>query len=205
MFQNEIVKQVIVFLNIIVAVIVGNFLWDKYQSQKMSNNPSPPTQQVVSTSHNYNDNLKAIDPFTPIYVDNEPLQAIHDQQPQTGYTERYTTQQPLAPLTIHAPRQYSVLVKLVERNLQQPVLTMFVRAGETAKTSVPLGEFSLKYAMGNDWQGYDKLFGMMTIYKEADKILSFTQDEQGTNGHEITLHAKIDGNMTSDFINANHF
>lgn len=53
----------------------------------------------------------------------------------------------------------SHLVKLVDVGSGQPVLSVFVRSGESADLKVPLGSYKINIATGEQWYGETKLFG----------------------------------------------
>lgn len=173
-----------------------------------SNSPMPSTQHERKPAINDAD-IEKLD--KPVFVDKEPLAPsnpdyyIPQAMPANGYTKYYTNAELVAPLYIAAPPQKNVLVKIIDPHFLQPVLTVFVRANETIEIKMPLGEYALKYAMGENWYGDDRLFGDSTTYKRADKILDFTKNATGFSGHQIILQQQIDGNLHSEDIEAKDF
>ena len=80
-----------------------------------------------------------------------------------------------APFQIKSQTGENFLVKLVDANNGQDVMTVFVRGGETVDTRAPLGSFHVKYASGDTWYGYDHLFGPETTYTKADETFVFSR------------------------------
>lgn len=92
-------------------------------------------------------------------------------------------------------KRTSHLVKLVDANTGQPVLTVFVRSGETASVKVPLGSYKANIASGEKWYGETKLFGNGTMVQQGNAPLNFYQDDRSITGHTLTLAGTIDGNF----------
>jgi hypothetical protein len=86
---------------------------------------------------------------------------------------------------------------------------MFVRAGSIAETEVPLGQFEARYATGQKWYGYEKLFGSETLFSKVDRNLKFYEDTnyEGTTVHgcSVTLYKVRYGNLSTSRINASQF
>lgn len=88
-------------------------------------------------------------------------------------------------------------VKLTDWETDAPVLTIFVRAGQTAETTVPLGSYRLKYATGETWLGPDKLFGEETIYSQADNRFDFERQGNEVSGYTVELILQTGGNLST--------
>jgi hypothetical protein len=86
-----------------------------------------------------------------------------------------------------------------------PVLTVFVRGGETVNVDAPLGTFIVKYASGERWYGYDHLFGENTAYSKATTYFTFDQTGTKVNGYTITLYEIPNGNLRTKRIKPNEF
>ncbi|MDH7568738.1 MAG: DnaJ domain-containing protein [Armatimonadota bacterium] len=105
--------------------------------------------------------------------------------------------QRIAPFEVHAAADKHFYLKLVDEETAATVMTLFVRAGCTVETEVPLGRFELRYACGKDWYGTQKLFGPDTSCSKADTILEFSQFGNQVTGHSVTLYPVLHGNLST--------
>jgi len=96
-------------------------------------------------------------------------------------------------------------VKIVDWYTDRLVQTIFIRAGQTVKTKVPLGSYKIKYAMGKTWYGEIHRFGPSTGYSEADRRLDFKEVDDGIWGHTLELFLQRDGNLHTSQISADQF
>jgi len=92
-------------------------------------------------------------------------------------------------------------VKLAEASTGQPVLTVFVRGDSAVKTKAPPGMYVVKYASGDAWYGYERLFGPHTTYSQARENFLFDH----VSGYTITLYPVLNGNLRTDRIDAKKF
>lgn len=122
-------------------------------------------------------------------------------QPVTGVQKTYDAADRVAPLTIKTKAGGGYFVKLEESISRQPVMTLFVRGGETLRARVPEGSFVLKYATGDQWCGEINLFGPDTSTNQADKIFIFDEDHSFT----VELIARKGGNLRTKAINRRLF
>ena len=125
--------------------------------------------------------------------------------PTTGTTWSYSSEAKLAPFEITAPLGASCLAKLVDANTGRPVVSVFVRAGSTVTIDVPLGNYALKYAMGDKWYGETHYFGPSTSYGKADTTLSFGVEVNRYTGHSIRLQKSVDGNLRTSSLPPEEF
>lgn len=128
--------------------------------------------------------------------------------PATGRYKRYWRGKPdvLAPLKLTTKAGASHhFIKIVDSQTRAPVLTAFLRAGETADLNVPLGNYRLLYASGETWYGTEHLFGPVTDYGAADETLLFNVEGNTIHGHNIELYERIGGNLKSKKITAADF
>lgn len=125
--------------------------------------------------------------------------------PINGAVRTHTNSRRLAPLEIRASSDSHYLVKLVDNYNKTPVMTIFVRAGQTAKVDVPAGTFELRYAAGNTWYGYTHLFGPNTGYSKADTAFTFRNTGYGVSGYTVTLYKVPHGNLSTSGIRASEF
>lgn len=73
----------------------------------------------------------------------------HYPQPVTGVQAAYNPDDRVAPLTIKTSAGGGYFIKLEQSISGNPVMTFFVRGGETLRATVPEGSFVLKYATGD--------------------------------------------------------
>jgi hypothetical protein len=125
--------------------------------------------------------------------------------PDHGSTWFYTAEAKLAPFEISAPLGASCLAKLVDANTGKPVVSVFVHAGSKVEVDVPLGNYILKYAMGEKWYGETHLFGPSTSYGKANTVLNFGIEGNRYAGHTIRLQKSVDGNLRTESISPGDF
>jgi len=111
----------------------------------------------------------------------------------TGYNPDSST----CPLTLIADNQ-NYYVKLCDAHSNNAtVAKFFIRAGETLKTKVPFGQYTIKYGGGSDWYGENELFGAFNEYKQSE-ILNFSFDGITSSGHTVYFEKAVDGNFHAD-------
>jgi hypothetical protein len=138
-------------------------------------------------------------PLPPPIV--EPVRDL----PQNGYVARFQERPEVAPFTVIAAPEGHHVVKLEEAETGVAVLMMFVHAGQTAQTKIPLGNYRLKYATGTTWFGEQHLFGPGTSYQQADRTLGFVKTPTGYSGHTIQLIRQVNGNLPTSALPANRW
>lgn len=84
-------------------------------------------------------------------------------------------------------------------------MTVFVRGGATVEVEVPLGQFEIRYASGENWYGPQYLFGPDTGYSKAEEVFQFTNDGYQISGYTITLYSVAGGNLRTSRISGNSF
>jgi hypothetical protein len=87
------------------------------------------------------------------------------------------------------------LVKLEDWNSGIPIIEIYVRANEQAESKVPLGEFRVSIACGENWYGRNDMFGKTTRITVGLKSLKFWQAENKINGNILTLNKTLAGNF----------
>ena len=133
--------------------------------------------------------------------------------PPNGAIKTYTNSEQVAPLKIQTSHESNYFVKIVSVYSQQPVMTIFIRGGNTISTKVPLGTYEIRYASGKKWYGYEHFFGPGTNYSKADEIFTFetkkTSTWEGTTyqttGYAITLYQVPHGNLKTIKIDPSRF
>jgi hypothetical protein len=99
----------------------------------------------------------------------------------------------------------SHLVKLVDVGSGQPVLSVFVRSGESADLKVPLGSYKINIATGEQWYGETKLFGKKMVVEQGMRPLVFYAEQNSIMGQTLTLDNVIDGNYPTRPLTADDF
>ncbi len=125
--------------------------------------------------------------------------------PYNGQIQMHTNGERVAPFTIQTSQGSNYLVKLVSKYSQQPVMTIFIKGGNTVSTEVPLGTYEVKYATGEPWYGYKHLFGPDTGYSKAESALTFENTGYQISGYTITLYRVSNGNLRTSTISPSQF
>jgi len=126
--------------------------------------------------------------------------------PSNGAIQVFSNESQIAPLKIVTTQGANYLVKLVSVYSQKPVMTVFIRGGNTVTTKVPLGSYTIKYASGDDqWYGYTRLFGKQTQYSKADTTFTFENTGYQISGYTISLYRVSNGNLSTSSINPSDF
>ena len=85
------------------------------------------------------------------------------------------------------------------------VFTLFIRKNSSLNLKIPLGEYNVKYATGDEWYGVDKLFGFTTNIYQFDKKLLFYRESNDIHGHTLTLNEVVNGNLSKKNISKASF
>lgn len=84
-------------------------------------------------------------------------------------------------------------------------IIFYVRAGYDVEIDVPLGEYEVYYATGDQWCGEDELFGSYTAYYKCDELFEFTETDDSYLGWTLQLEAVYNGNLDTEQIAASDF
>ena len=123
-----------------------------------------------------------------------------------GIQGLYTTNYLVAPLSISTPHgTEKYFVKIVDATTDAPVMTVFIYGGQVFELKVPLGQFKVKYATGENWYGESLLFGPPTSFNEAETTFFFHDDGYQINGYSIELIKQKNGNLHTKGISRNQF
>jgi hypothetical protein len=125
--------------------------------------------------------------------------------PANGDVKTYTFAERIAPFEIKTDGGQHYLVKLVNAVTKAPVLTVFVRGGQTVTIDVPLGTYEVRYTCGDSWYGYTYLFGDSGSYSKANETFAFTQTGNNVSGYTITLYPVEHGNLQTKDIEPTEF
>jgi hypothetical protein len=127
-------------------------------------------------------------------------------RPPTGIFQVLSSRSRLAPLQIRTPAgDEAYFIKVVDDSTNATLMTLFVPSGETFDTKVPLGSLRIRYAVGENWFGPEKLFGPDTSFNAADKTFDFSEDSEGYKGYTVELIRQIGGNLDTRAITAADF
>lgn len=85
------------------------------------------------------------------------------------------------------------------------MLTFFAGPSTSVEVDAPLGTYKLKYGCGTAWYGTTPMFGEAGRYYEADDTFIFSMDAQAYHGHELTLYAVANGNLSTHEISMEDF
>jgi hypothetical protein len=122
--------------------------------------------------------------------------------PKNGTIVKYYKGPATSPVeikTTSGPAHY--FVKVVDWYTKKPVITVFIRSGETYETLIPPGLYEIKYAAGSNWYGEDVFFGECTTFTKTEKQFNFTN----TSGYYIELIYQAGGNLDSSEISREEF
>jgi hypothetical protein len=149
---------------------------EKKQPQPDYNRPPRQTQPLPT---------QRTQPAPPRF--NKPLVPL----PPNGFAEWYTNASRPTKLTIKtSSRNNHHYIKLVGVSTAQPILTIFVRSGQTAEIPVPFGTYQFRYATGKNWYGKEILFGPDTEYYQTADANEFTS--RINNGRSEYTHLTIE-------------
>jgi hypothetical protein len=125
--------------------------------------------------------------------------------PANGFTQFLTTAIPQAPLRVVTRGSHNYYAKLCDWQTGAPVVTFFIRAGQTIDLEVPLGSYQLKYASGDTWYGENYLFGEATSYAKADERFDFRVIGDQISGYTVELFLQENGNLRTEAIDPEDF
>jgi hypothetical protein len=114
----------------------------------------------------------------------------------------------LAPFRVTTPADggYYFLKLTRPSDKRGAVMTIFMNAGATYETKVPLGSYVLRYASGTEWYGTQHLFGpCKTRFFEAQSVLVFERQGNQLSGHAVTLIKQAGGNLSTTPVDEDDF
>lgn len=128
--------------------------------------------------------------------------------PETGVMKVFDSNTAVAPLEIRTRRgngNYYVKISRIFDTGKFLSRTAFIRDGETLTANIPVGDYDIRYAVGDAWYGTQELFGNSTACARADDVFSFRKTTQGYTGFTIELISQIDGNLDTDPLSVEDF
>ena len=124
------------------------------------------------------------------------------ETPETGILKKrfYRGMAPLKLKTRNEGRHF--FVKLLEQPEQKEILTTFIRSGDMLKLHIPLGVYTLKFAVGNTWYGERWLFGNDTVFSSIEEDIEFSFKDNEISGYSIELYIepKLLSKKTKDYM-----
>jgi hypothetical protein len=126
--------------------------------------------------------------------------------PRNGYIKRYHDAEAVAPLQIVTRgTDHHYYVKITDWDTDKTIATIFIRAGRSIQTEVPLGSYRLKYATGTTWYGQNYLFGDETVYSTADARFDFAAKGDQVSGYTVELYLQQHGNLRTKNLKASEW
>lgn len=131
--------------------------------------------------------------------------------PPTGAVQRFARlrapygMNQLPELKVSASPDAHGYLKLSDWQTNTLVMTVFVRAGETAQVDVPPGSYRISIASGQQWYGDAIRFGPKTCYSKVPDTMTSSVVGSRLEGHELTLYKVRDGNLHMQQISASDF
>ena len=168
---------------LVFAGVILSTIFDK-PAKKRSTTSSPSNSQTFS-------------PPTTKPAFDQPVKPL----PSTGVISQVSGE---APFQIKTGIGGNYYIKLCRSN-GTCVLVGFIRGGSTLKTTVPLGTYELRYAVGDQWYGTEHLFGPSTSYHKAGKSFTFSLVGNQYSGYTVELIKQVGGNLRTHTMSKNNF
>ena len=134
---------------------------------------------------------------------------IEQAFPYNGAVNNALIGERIARLKVNTKGESNYLVKLAPFSSTDIGMTIFIRAGESMETKVPIGSYEFRYASGQKWYGYENRFGPTTAYYKGEGVMHFTKTKTSRGysilGHAVTLYAVSDGNYETEEIDEKKF
>jgi len=144
---------------------------------------SPDICRDILSSGSFTQMISMIDSY--IFHKEKPQ---FEELPETGILKKrfYRGMAPLKIKTRNEGRHF--FAKLIEQPEQKEVLTIFIRSGDMLKLHIPLGVYTLKYAVGSTWYGNRWLFGSETVFNSLSEDIEFAFQDNAISGYSIELY-----------------
>lgn len=179
---------------LVVALVAygGAAVWNRSLAHRSSLPPAD--RQLPDESQAFED------PFSQLFAEpGNPAPAFAQPElplPRNGALDRFTAREAIAPLEIRTRgAEHNYFIKLVDSATEAPVLTVFVRGGQSVALKVPLGRVKMRYAVGSKWYGERFLFGPRTSYAQADSEFDFSVHGDQISGYTVELFLQANGNL----------
>lgn len=127
------------------------------------NNENSSNQDNITAESELLSEAQKPDQVAPEITEEEFLPPV--PRPISGlYSQDLNQQQAIAPLEIQSQTGSDYFVKVTSQVTGEDISTIYLRGGENASITVPLGTYEIKYAAGETWYGEEELFGKNTMY-----------------------------------------
>lgn len=186
---------------VIVVLCIGLVIWGVGSAIRKEKTPEIPTQRVPD----YSVTPRSSGPSYEAYPE---IEAGRLALPRTGVMLRYDRSRGLAPLEIRTRQgsgNYYLKISRIIGDRLILSLTAFIRDGETLNTTMPVGNYEIRYANGENWYGPTRRFGKNTSYAKADDVFSFRETSRGYTGFTVELYRQINGNLDTDPLTEDEF
>lgn len=154
--------------------------------------------------NNLNNNLKnnnLIANTNSVIFNESPLIPL-----KNGWYKKHYPRKGVAPIKIKTKnKDVYYFIKIVDAYSDKLIKEIFVHGGESMNTLLPLGNYKIKYAIGEIWYGKEFLFGPKTSYNLADDIFNFYETNDGYMGYTIELFLQVNGNLETKKISKEDF
>lgn len=109
----------------------------------------------------------------------EPQNAMRktEPRPDNGFVFESIGKGRTPQLTVVAPLDADVFIKLKDCATGETALSFYVKAGATVAACVPAGTYELFSGLGTEWHGPDEAFGDAGLYLRSDASLSFSNPD----------------------------
>lgn len=168
------------------------------------NNENSSNQDNITAESELLSEAQEPDQVAPEITEEEFLPSV--PRPISGlYSQDLNQQQAIAPLEIQSQTGSDYFVKVTSQVTGEDISTIYLRGGENASITVPLGTYEIKYAAGETWYGEEELFGKNTMYSKADELFTFSDTGYQITGYTITLYQVVNGNLQTVGIDPSEF
>jgi hypothetical protein len=133
----------------------------------------------------------------------------------TGIIRRAKNRPGVANFNIEASAMPNYVVKLIRADTGSEEMLIYVKGGETFRTTVALGSYRIWLALGNDWYGEEHYFGKQTAYSTVKRklpesgeevdVFRFFKKGNTTYGQTIILKRSLDGTIETPPISEKEF
>ncbi|MDD4912023.1 MAG: hypothetical protein PHP57_06970 [Sideroxydans sp.] len=179
--------RIITFLSVAMIALAIYFRGEIFHFIKQLSSANQPEETVVQTSP-----AQSVDRISSEELPFPSSGSIIRYQESSEDTAKFT-------VTSDQGKDANCVVKLETWQGGNPVLEIFVKAGDTAETQlVPLGEYRVKFACGKHWYGKIERFGRGTPISTGLTPLVFSQVGKTINGNVLTLTKTFNGNFRTN-------
>ncbi len=126
-------------------------------------------------------------------------------KPSKGIFDKLLYSSSVAPFKIEVPDYNEDYFIILKKTTSEEYIKIYIPSGETFETTVPLGEYELKYCCGKEWYGEKDVFGSNTQFYKTDDIFDFYIANNAYSGYTVELIKQINGNLSETSIDRSEF